>query len=278
MYRYTCASIPKRGISDARKHVSHIIETDIRNMKYILKIDIRHFFDSISHKVLKDKLRKIIKEKRLRELLFDIIDTTEKGLPLGFFTSQWLANFYLQDLDHYIKERILDDCGCNTKRTGRHGAVHLIRYMDDMVITGPNKRELHKIKCRLDIVLQRDYKLRLKYDWQVFRFDHIEKDGTRKGRFLDFVGYRFYCDHVIIRKRTYKKMIKLINKMIKEGKENISSHDASAMLSYYGIIYWSDAHGLYDKLLKPYVSLKDLKKIAKNENNSLKELHKRTGR
>ena len=134
MYRYTCASIPGRGIHYARKHVLKAISNDPKNTKYVLKMDIRKFFDSIPHRLLKKRLRNIIKDPTIRKLMFRVIDTTEQGLPLGFYTSQWLANFYLQPLDHYIKERILVDCGCNTARTGRYGAVYYYRYMDKFIL------------------------------------------------------------------------------------------------------------------------------------------------
>ena len=68
------------------------------------------------------------------------------------------------------------------------------------------------MKRQLDKVLDEEYGLRIKYDWQVFRFDYIdESDGRRKGRPLDFVGFQFYHDKITIRKRTYKKIKKLIN-------------------------------------------------------------------
>lgn len=272
MYKYTCASIPGRGVHYTRNQVIKVIRNDSKNTKYVLKMDIRKFFDSIPHRILKKHLRKIVKDPDIRRILFRIIDMTEKGLPLGFYTSQWLANYFLQPLDHYIKERILEDCGCNVERTGRHGAVYYFRYMDDMVIFGPNKRELHKMRRRISEVLNTEFGLELKYDWQVFRFDYIDKEtGERKGRPLDYVGFQFYHDHTTIRKRTYKKIKKLILKLSKTGVKFISFHDAASMLSYYGFIYWSDAKGLYEKLLKPSVSLRDLKKIVKRQYQHNKE-------
>lgn len=266
MYKYTCASIPGRGIHYVRKHVLRAIANDPKNTKYVLKMDIRKFFDSIPHRILKKSLKRIVKDPDIRKILFKIIDTTEKGLPLGFFTSQWIANFFLQPLDHYIKERILIDCGCNVERTGRYGAVYYYRYMDDMVIFGPSKKELHKMRIRIEEVLNTEFGLNMKYDWQVFRFDYIDKKtGERKGRPLDFVGFQFYHDHTTIRKRTYKKIMKLIHKLQKLEVEEITFHDAASMLSYYGFIYWSDAKGLYNNFLKPYIKLKDLKNIVRKE-------------
>ncbi len=71
------------------RHLSRKIQ------KYVLKMDIRHFFDSVPHDVLKAKLSKHIHDELMLDLLFKIIDTTDEGIPLGFHTSQWLATLEL---------------------------------------------------------------------------------------------------------------------------------------------------------------------------------------
>ena len=265
MYEYTCASIPNRGIHYAKKYVERCLK-DTKNTKYVLKMDIKKFFDNISHRVLKQKLKKRIKDKKILSLLFMVIDSTDKGLPLGFYTSQWFANYYLQDVDHYIKERILEDCDCNVNRSHRHGAVYYVRYMDDMVIFGPNKHELHKIRKQLSYVLETEYKLSIKDDWEVFRFDYINKNGRRCGKCLDFVGFKFYRDKVIIRERIYRNIRKLEKKLCNKIKsdQQISMSEACSMLSYYGFIKWSNTDVVYTKYLKPYVTLDELKKIIAN--------------
>ena len=104
MYEYVLGSIPGRGPHKGAKKIEHWIQTDITNTKYVLKMDIRHFFQSVDHDVLKEWLSKKFKYSDAIEIAFLIIDAVEEGLPLGFYTSQWFANFLLQPLDHYIKE------------------------------------------------------------------------------------------------------------------------------------------------------------------------------
>ena len=138
MYEFSCGSVPKRGAHYGKKYIEKWIRTDGKNCKYILKMDIRHFFESVDHGVLKEWLAKKIRDKRMLHILNLIIDGAgnpagddrkdARGLPLGFYTSQWLANFMLQPLDHYIKEELR--------------AVHYIRYMDDMVVFGRNKKRI----------------------------------------------------------------------------------------------------------------------------------------
>lgn len=85
---------------------------------YILKCDISKFFANINHDILKNKLLHRIKDKDALKIVFDIIDSNTDGLFIGSMTSQILAIFYLNDLDHFIKEtlkikyyvRYQDDC------------------------------------------------------------------------------------------------------------------------------------------------------------------------
>lgn len=74
-------------------------------------------------------------------LIDSIIDSSKEGLPIGNYTSQWFANFYLEDLDHYIKETLK--------------VKYYIRYMDDMVLFSNNKKELKKVKLAIDDFLKK---------------------------------------------------------------------------------------------------------------------------
>lgn len=94
----------KKGIQLARKYQRQF---GIKyHTYYILKIDIHHFFGSINHNVLKNKLRKKIKDPDALNILFQIIDSDDIGLSIGNMTSQILAIFFLNDLDHFIKETL----------------------------------------------------------------------------------------------------------------------------------------------------------------------------
>lgn len=266
MYYYSAASIPKRGTHFLRKHIEHAIKFDSQNTKYCLKMDIRKFFQSIPHRKLKTMLKEDVRDDTVRKLLFKVIDSVEEGLPLGFYTSQWLANYYLQPIDHYIKERMYDDLKISHSKK-RHGAPHYFRYMDDMVLFGPNKKELHRARLILMDKLKKEYGLSIKDDWNVFRFDYIDDDGVRKGNMLDFIGFRFYHDKVTIREKIYERIIKLIDRLIVKNKQDITFHEVASMLSYYGYVVWSDSKGIYYNMLKPYIGLKDLKRIVSEENS-----------
>lgn len=244
MYEHTYASLPGRGAHKGKQVIEKWLRTDLKNCKYVLKMDIRHFFDSVPHDRLKAKLRKTIHDEKMLDLLFRIIDVTDIGIPLGFYTSQWLSNWYLQGLDHYIKEQLR--------------AVHYMRYMDDMVIFGSNKKVLHRTRQAISDYLENELGLELKANWQVFRFSYIDRESKEKGRDLDFMGFRFYRNRTILRKSIMYKATRKALKISKKEKPTIL--DARQMLSYLGWIDCTDTYQMYRKRIKPHVNFQQLKR------------------
>lgn len=243
MYEHSYASIPGRGAHKAKKVIERYIKHHPAKCKYVLKMDIYHFFQSIPHDILKDKLRKAIHDEYMLALLFEIIDVIDSGLPLGFYTSQWLANWFLQGLDHFIKEEL-------------HADLY-IRYMDDMVIFGSNKKKLHYIRQQIETYLETKLGLHLKGNWQVFRFDYV-KDGKHYGRDLDFMGFRFFRNKTILRKSIMLRATRKAKRMSRKAKPTI--YDIRQMMSYIGWIDATDTYGMYLKYIKPYVDFGHCKK------------------
>lgn len=128
---------------------------------YILKCDVSKFFASIDHTILKQKLKNKIKDKEALKIIFDIIDIEENGLSIGAMTSQVLAIFYLNDMDHYIKETLK--------------IKYYVRYQDDFLLFHPSKKYLktclEKIKiflCKEKLILNK--KTRIYKDTNNFIF------------------------------------------------------------------------------------------------------------
>lgn len=95
---------------------------------YILKCDVKKFFSSIDHDILKQKVKRRIKDKDALNIVFKIIDSNKKGLGIGNMSSQVLAIFYLNDLDHYIKEELK--------------IKYYVRYQDDFILFHNSKEYL----------------------------------------------------------------------------------------------------------------------------------------
>lgn len=180
---YSC--IKGRGIHSATYALRDALK-DIDGTKYCLKIDIKKFYPSIDHSVLKTLLRKKIKDTDLLELLDSIIDSAP-GLPIGNYLSQYFANFYLTYFDHWIKEKM--------------GVKNYFRYCDDMVFLSDSKEYLHQLLAKIKEYLQANLKLTVKRNYQVFPV-------VTRG--IDFVGYPTFHDHVLLRKSIKKNFARAV--------------------------------------------------------------------
>ena len=200
---YSC--IKNRGIHAAAKKVKQALREDPEGTTFCLKLDIRKFYPSINHDVLKSILRRKLKDKRLLRLLDEIIDSAD-GVPIGNYLSQYFANLYLTYFDHWIKEQ---------KRV-----KHYFRYADDIVILASDKSYLHSLMGEIRAYLG-DLKLEVKGNWQVFPV---------AARGIDFVGYVFF--------RTHTRMRKGIKNFLKHRSMKSNSNDRPPILQDLGNGSW----------------------------------------
>ncbi|MEA5061840.1 MAG: reverse transcriptase domain-containing protein [Petrimonas sp.] len=189
--RQTYSCIKTRGIHDVLRHLKRDLK-DVENTRYCLKIDIRKFYPSIDHDILKQIIRKKIKDIRLLNLLDEIIDSAP-GVPIGNYLSQFFANLYLSYFDHWLKED--------------HKVKYYYRYADDMVILSGNKPYLHGLLVEINHYLATRLNLQLKGNFQVFPV-------TDRG--IDFVGYKFYHTHILMRKSIKKRLCQKAAKLNKK--------------------------------------------------------------
>lgn len=124
----TFSCIKGRGIEGCARHVEKIIRKYKGRPLYCLKIDLKKFYPSINHRVLKRIVRRKIKDKDLLWLLDEIIDSAE-GLPIGNYLSQYLANLILCYFMHEVNEALKLDCA---------------EYADDIVFFSDSKEKLRK--------------------------------------------------------------------------------------------------------------------------------------
>lgn len=230
MYEFSCGSVPGRSVHYGKKYIEKFLKNNPKSAKYVLKLDIHHFYENVSVDLIKERLNRTIKDEKMLKLIYFVLDSNigvfkdsgeifRPGLPIGFYTSQWFANWFLQPLDHYIKEELKAD--------------FYMRYMDDIVIFGSNKRKLHKDFLKIQEYLK-TIRLEVKGNWQVFRFDYIDKNGKRQGRPVDFMGFKFYRDKTTIRKTIFLRACRLARRLKK--KKNISWYDSCRLLSYLGMV------------------------------------------
>lgn len=219
-------------------------------------MDIKHFYPSINIGVLKNAFRRHIKDSNVLWLIDTILDVQDKGLPMGFYTSTWFANFLLQELDHKIKEEF--------------GAKYYIRNVDDMEIFGCNKKKLHKIRIAIEEYLN-TIGLNLNDNWQVFKYGCKAKrrhnDTYRVVRVLDFCGFRFYRDCTLLRKRIVnrlKKRISAVKKRMRQKKKP-TLHQSLSIYSYLGWTKHGNCYNFYQKNIKNNLDFEILKGVIRNE-------------
>ena len=159
--------------------------------KYFIKFDIRKYFDSINHNLLKQILAKMFKEKQLLSIFNTIINSynkdTGKGLPIGNLTSQYFANMYLGELDNFVKHKLK--------------LKSYVRYMDDFIVWTNTKAEIAIISSQMEFFLQNKLKLKLK----TF-FSNKTKHG------FTFLSYKLLPNKILLSRKAKRRFKININK------------------------------------------------------------------
>lgn len=189
---------------------------------WILKCDIKKFFASIDHQILKNILAKHIKNEDILWLLTQVIDsfnTKDKagiGLPLGNLTSQLFSNIYLNELDQFVKHKLK--------------IKYYIRYADDFVFLLPTKNQAGNLIPQINEFLQTELKLNL-------HPDKVFIKTLNSG--VDFLGWISFFDHRILRTVTKHRMFKRMGE----------SDKPETVISYLGLLGHGNAWKLKEKLM-----------------------------
>ena len=201
---HTYACIKGRGIHKCMEDIHHALITDRKGTEFCFKMDITKYFDNVDHAALKAIIRRVIADQQMLWLLDAIIDSNgkDKGLPIGNFTSQYLANLYLAYFDHWVLEEL------NRTVRDKFGVrIYYYRYMDDIVVLGASKEALHYVLDMMGLYLASELKLEIKSNWQIFPVDD---------RGIDYVGFRQNHYGILLRKsiltRFYSKFRKISKK------------------------------------------------------------------
>lgn len=225
---FTYSSLKGRGIHAGLRDLQRALQ-DTENTTYCLKADVRKFYPSIDRGILKQTIRRKIKDSHVLRLLDEVIDTAPAtGVPIGNYLSQFFGNLYLSSMDHWLKE-VMRERNC-------------FRYCDDIVVLGSSKEHLHQLRVDMEAYLRDELRLELKGNWQVFPVD---------ARGIDFLGYRSYRDRTMLRKSTAKRMKRRMREISERGLWD--EHARSTVASYRGWLQWCDGRGLDVTYIEPTV-------------------------
>jgi len=206
------------------------VTNNLTSGAYCLKADIKHYFEEVNHDILFGVLSRKIKDEKVLLLIKKIIrkgrcENNSKGMPLGNLTSQFFANVYLDKLDKFVKHKLK--------------AKYYVRYVDDFVILHESKEKLDLWKIQIKKFLQQKLKLEL-------HGDKSKIINLSKG--IDFVGFRNFYYHKLLRKRNIKSLLDKINLF---NKGIINDEKFSEILQgWNAYAKWANTYNLRKKLIK----------------------------
>jgi hypothetical protein len=171
-----------------------------RQNAWFLKMDIRKYFDSISHVVLKKLLLRRFKDVCVLKNFEQIIDSYEsatgRGVPIGNLTSQYFANHYLAVLDHFVKENLRVSC--------------YVRYMDDFVLWHDEPEFLKRAAKTLETFLAEELRLSLKPPWL-----------NRSSQGMTYLGFRVFPDKIVLSHRSryrFRRKLRMMTEYFATGR------------------------------------------------------------
>lgn len=195
---------------------------------YILKMDIKKYFENINKNIVYEILQRKIKDEKVLWLTKEILysNNGENNLPIGNYTSQMFANIYLNELDQYVKHKLK--------------GKYYFRYMDDAILIRKTKEETKQDLENIKEFLREQLKLELNKKTQIFK----NKQG------INFCGYKINEYRLKIRdkgKRKLKKKVKELKQKVEQGK--ISSKEAKRYLAgHLGYMKIANVKNLKERL------------------------------
>ncbi|NLO85923.1 MAG: reverse transcriptase [Clostridiales bacterium] len=282
----TYSALPNRGIHLGLERVQHVMRHDVPGCQYCLKIDAKHYYQSINHEILKDKFRRLFKDNELLWFIDEVIGSVETADESDKERLSTIEELSTEVLSRYIwgRKETPEERKLRYENSGiglpignyfsQYGGnfyfsefdhfmkenirvKYYFRYMDDIVIFGSNKEYLHKLCWQINHYFQTNLRITMKENYQVF---------PTYVRGVDYLGFRSFLNYTLLRKSTcqsYKHKMLLIAKKVKRGAE-ISYSDYCSFNSYKGWLLPCDHYRLYEKYgvpLEKYVDAYYVKNI-----------------
>jgi len=200
---------------------------------FVLKADIKHYFEEVDHIMLINIIHKKIRDPKVMWLIKIILKnySAEKGMPLGNLTSQFLANVYLNELDQFVKRRLKVE--------------YYIRYVDDFVILEKDKERLLFLKKRIDTFLIEQLNLHL----------HLHKTlicNIKQG--ITFLGFRAFPYHKLLKKNNLPRMKNKLSLMQEELNQRNIDYDKiyASFEGWLAYAHQADTYQLRQNMIQKY--------------------------
>ena len=209
---FQVASIPGRGQAYGKKYIERWMSRDPEGTKYCVQSDIKKCYPSMSHDKILEFLRRDLGKSDMLLYLFETliglyseakVQNKEKDCKHGIFigspVSKDLCNYYLSYLYHYCTNELYEMKTRRGKTTRKRLIYHIMIQMDDIILFGSNKKDLHKAMLLVIEFVKSTLCLKIKDSWSLFRTGYVDRNGKQKGRDLDYMGLVFHGQNLIKR-------------------------------------------------------------------------------
>ena len=228
LIKHTIASIEGRGIEFGRKCLRYWARTGGSSVKYVVKWDLKKYYDSVDNVALLRWLKRRIKDKRIIKLWWVFLYRMRQGLVIGSPLSQWAANIVFGPIGHWIK--------------AHKDVSHHLQYMDDGVAFFSSKRKAERFVKELESQCS-ERGLTVKQagngSLRIWRW----KDAP-----VDMLGYKTYrTGFQEMRGKIYLSITRQLARIEKKGCP--SRRQARSVLSRKGMVQHSDCTILYSRMV-----------------------------
>lgn len=187
---------------------------------YVLKTDFSRYFASIDREVLWQLVRAKVSCAGTIRLIEAMLPRSGIGLPIGNLTSQVFANVYAGVVDRHLQQTL--------------GERHWYRYMDDIVVLGRSSDHLRRVRTSIEDLSRERLGLRFS-KWSI----------QPVGRGVNFVGYRIWPTHKLLRRDSVVRARRKIRAYIAAGERERLNRFLAA---WTGHASWADSYNLMESL------------------------------
>ena len=229
---------------------------------FVLKADIRHYFDEVDQRILLQILQKKVKDPQvgwlIKKILGNYMRQEGKGMPLGNLTSQFFANVYLNELDQFVKHHLK--------------VKFYLRYVDDFVILHQSQEELRNILQKINFFLQEKLCLQLHPTKSYIVPLH---EGT------EFLGLKFFLHHKIMKKKNIRRFYQKLDKFCTEYDAQKVAYDKLYDFLEGWLAYAKNANTFnrrskvyffFEEKFKNEVSYKEVNRLRRESKNTGEKL------
>lgn len=230
------SAIPDRGIHAGLFRLREFLRNK-NETEYCLKFDISKFYPSVDHEILLSLIKKKIKCSDTLWLLEEIVRSPggSKNIPIGNYLSQYFANIYLNEFDHWLKEQC--------------GARYYIRYGDDGVILSSDRHYLVGLMKDIETYLRDELDLVINPKSRII---HVDSQG------IDFLGYRTYRSYSLLRKSNVKRLRRRVKAIVAKPEYFGAQNIVSSIVSILGWLSYCNSYNLANRYIYSNSKLQDI--------------------